>query len=284
MLAEACQKPNDVVAYLKTGDECNAAYHFPLMPQMFKAISMESAEPVKKTLSTEVTPEIPADSQWFTFLRCHDELSLELVYVNEQDRAYIHQNYCHQPQWDFRVGEGISARLSELFKKDVKKIKLAYSLMLSLPGTPVLYYGDEFGKGNDEAYYKEQIQLSGKDDTRFLVRGKVNWQEVENKLCQPDSFEAQVFGYLSNMVKSRQKFKAFGRGQMKWIEYKNNALLIYQRTLENENIMVMQNLSATDIVCDREGSVGEKDILGQELIYQNNTLVVPAHSFYWIQL
>jgi maltose alpha-D-glucosyltransferase/alpha-amylase len=153
-----------------------------------------------------------------------------------------------------------------------------------LPGTPVLYYGDEFGKGNDEAYYKEQIQLSGKDDTRFLVRGKVNWQEVENKLCQPDSFEAQVFGYLSNMVKSRQKFKAFGRGQMKWIEYKNNALLIYQRTLENENIMVMQNLSATDIVCDREGSVGEKDILGQELIYQNNTLVVPAHSFYWIQL
>lgn len=284
MLAEACQKPHDVVDYLKTGDECNAAYHFPLMPQMFKAISMESAEPVKKTLSTEVTPEIPADSQWFTFLRCHDEFSLELVYVSEEDRAYIHNNYCHQPEWDFRVGEGISARLSELFKKDLSKIKLAYSMMLSLPGTPVLYYGDEFGKGNDEAYYKEQIQLTGKDDTRFLVRGKVDWVEVSEKLNNPGTFEAKVYSALSNMVQNRNKFKAFGRGAIKWIDHHNDSMLIYQRTYEDENILVMQNLSKQEIVCDKKGSLGEKDILGQELKYQNETLVVPPYSFYWIKL
>ncbi len=284
MLAEACQKPHDVVAYLKTGDECNAAYHFPLMPQMFKALSMESAEPVKKTLSTEVTPQIPADSQWFTFLRCHDELSLELVYVNEEDRAYIHKNYCHQPEWDFRVGEGISARMSELFKKDVKKIKLAYSIMLSLPGTPVLYYGDEFGKANDESYYKEMIQLSGKDDTRFLVRGKVDWADVEKQLTNPNSFESQIFSGLSNMIQNRKKFGAFGRGEMKWIDHHNKALLIYQRSFENENILIMQNLSKTDIICDKEGSLGEKDILGQTLKYESGKLVVPAYSYYWIKL
>jgi maltose alpha-D-glucosyltransferase/alpha-amylase len=254
------------------------------MPQMFKAISMESAEPVKRTLSTAVTPEIPADSQWFTFLRCHDELSLELVYVNEEDRAYIHKNYCHQPEWDFRIGEGISARISELFKKDIRKISLAYSMMLSLPGTPVLYYGDEFGKGNDDAYYREQIKLTGKDDTRFLVRGKVNWEEVEHKLNEPNSFESQVFRALSNLVNTRQKFKAFGRGEIKWIEHPNESLLIYQRSFNNENIMVMQNLSSEDIICNKEGSVGDHDLLGQEIVYKNNTLVVPAYSFYWIQL
>lgn len=284
MLAEACQKPQDVVDYIKTGTECNAAYHFPLMPQMFKAISKESAEPVKRTLSTQVTPKIPADSQWFTFLRCHDELSLELVYVSEEDRAYIHENYCHQPEWDFRVGEGISARLSELFKKDIRKIKLAYSMMLSLPGTPVLYYGDEFGKGNDDAYYREQIQLTGKDDTRFLVRGKVDWEKVENQLNKPDSFEAQVFGSLSNMVKTRQQFKAFGRGEIKWIDHQNKSLLIYQRSYKNDPILVMQNLSKEEIVYNKKGSLGEKDILGQELKYRHETLVVPPYSFYWIKM
>lgn len=284
MLAEACQKPKDVVDYIKTGTECNAAYHFPLMPQMFKAIHMESAEPVKNTLSTDVTPEIPADSQWFTFLRCHDELSLELVYVSEEDRAYIHHNYCHQPEWDFRVGEGISARLSELFKKDLRKIKLAYSMMLSLPGTPVLYYGDEFGKGNDEAYYKEQIQLSGKDDTRFLVRGKIDWNEVETQFNKPDSFESQVFKALSNMIQNRNKFKAFGRGAIKWMDHHNKSLLVFQRTYENENILVIQNLSREEIDCDKEEFRGEKDILGQDLTYRNNTLILPPYSFYWIKL
>ena len=216
LLAEACQKPTEVVKYMGKGDECHAAYHFPLMPQIYKALAQESTQPIRYTLSPEVTPVIPVDSQWFTFLRCHDELSLELVYVSEEDRAYIHENYCHQNQWDFRVGEGISARLSELMKFDARKVALSYSIMLSLPGTPVLYYGDEFGKANDDSYYHEQIKLTGKDDTRFLVRGKVDWQETEAKLNDASSFEAQVFAQVRAMLRTRTKHPHFGRGRLNW--------------------------------------------------------------------
>ncbi len=182
LLAEACQKPKEVVKYFGDGDECHAGYHFPLMPQIFKAMQSESSLPITATLSKEITPEIPIQSQWFTFLRCHDELSLELVYVSEEDRKYIHESYCKQEQWDFRLGQGISSRLAELMDNDPNKIGLIYSVMLTLPGTPVVYYGDEFGKQNDIAFYEEQIKLTGKDDTRFLVRGRVDWDELENQL------------------------------------------------------------------------------------------------------
>ncbi|MDD5695997.1 MAG: alpha-amylase family glycosyl hydrolase, partial [Bacteroidales bacterium] len=157
LLAEACQKPHLVVEYFGKGDECNAGYHFPLMPQLYKAVAMQSSQPVQHTLSPEITPEIPDNAQWFTFLRCHDELSLELVYVTEEDRRYIHEHYCKKPEWDFRLGQGISARLSELMDRDPDKIGMIFSIMLTLPGTPVIYYGDEFGKTNDELYYQEMI-------------------------------------------------------------------------------------------------------------------------------
>ncbi len=284
MLAEACQKPQDVVDYIKTGDECQAAYHFPLMPQMFKAISMQSAEPIKKTLSTDVTPEIPDTAQWFTFLRCHDELSLELVYVNEEDRAYIHKNYCHKPQWNFRVGEGISARLSELFKHDIHKMKLAYSLMLTLPGTPVIYYGDEFGKGNDEAYYKEQIELNGKDDTRFLVRGKMDWDFIEKQIANPENFEAQIYNGLSNMLQTRKKYKTFGRGKIQWQNTKSPSLLIYKRIFKEEEILVVQNLSEKEIIFEYDAVLPEKDILGQEINKNDKGLSLSGYSFRWIKL
>ncbi len=153
LLAEACQKPHEVIKYFGDGDECNAGYHFPLMPMIFKSLAAKSSKPISSILSTAVTPVIPESAQWFTFLRCHDELSLELVYVSEEDRKYIHDNYCRQPLWDFRLGQGVAARLSELMGRDPKKIGLAYSIMLTLPGTPIIYYGDEFGSLNDEANY-----------------------------------------------------------------------------------------------------------------------------------
>ncbi len=281
LLAEACQKPYDVVEYIKTGDECHAAYHFPLMPQMFKAIAQESTEPILKTLSLDITPAIPDDSQWFTFLRCHDELSLELVYVNEQDRAYIHSNYCHQPEWDFRVGEGISARLSELFKFDVQKLSLAYSLMLSLPGTPVIYYGDEFGKANDSDYYREMIEMTGKNDTRFLVRGKIDWDEVNSLLADEKSFNAQVFKRLKKLINTRKQFKAFGRGNIEWIDKSNSSLLVFKRKFETEELLIIHNLSKTEQVLDFE-ILAKQDLLNQELVSKNGQLIVPAQSFYWI--
>jgi maltose alpha-D-glucosyltransferase/alpha-amylase len=286
MLAEACQKPKDVVDYIKTEDECHAAYHFPLMPQMFKAIAKQSAEPILKTLSTQVTPKIPANAQWFTFLRCHDELSLELVYVNEEDRAYIHQNYCHQKEWDFRLGEGISARLAELFKFDVQKISLAYSLMLSLPGTPVIYYGDEFGKANDKKYYNEMIKMTGKDDTRFLVRGQIDWEKVERQLANKNSFNAQVFKRLKKLLNTRKEYKAFGRGNIEYLSNPldtNNNCLIFKRKYKQEELLIIHNLSQEDqlFAFQAKNSV---DLLNQKLESFNNQLLIPAASFYWIDL
>ena len=180
----------------------------------------------------------------------HDELSLELVYVSEEDRSYIHENYCHKPEWDFRVGEGISARLSELMERDANKIALSYSLMLTLIGTPVVYYGDEFGKLNDEVYYNEQIKLTGKDDTRFLVRGRINWDKLENNLAKKDSFHAEVFELINDMLNQRKDYKVFGRGSLTFIDINdsqnNNApyILAYIREYEDEKVLVINNLSS----------------------------------------
>jgi maltose alpha-D-glucosyltransferase / alpha-amylase len=253
LLAEACQKPYEVVKYFGNGDECNAGYHFPLMPQIFKSVAMASREPVERTLSLDVTPEIPAGAQWFTFLRCHDELSLELVYVTEEDRKYIHEHYCRRPEWDFRLGQGISARLAELMQRDPARIGLIYSIMLTLPGTPVIYYGDEFGKLNDEDYYREMKITVGKDDSRFLVRGKINWDEVEQALARPGSYESLVFLQLRSMLRIRNAFPVFGRGEMKWADFSKPdhspapEVMAYYRTWDRTKILVVQNLSPEKI-------------------------------------
>lgn len=291
LLAEACQKPHEVVKYFGSGDECHAGYHFPLMPQIFKAIASEQAEPVMRTLSEEVTPAIPQAAQWFTFLRCHDELSLELVYVTEEDRKYIHDAYCRQPLWNFREGQGISARLAELMERDPRRIGLAFSIMLSLPGTPVIYYGDEFGKLNDEAYYNEQIREVGKDDTRFLVRGRLQWEEVEKELSNPASLTAQVYSRLKNMLRFRSEAGVFGRGNLKWLPVTTtqgvslNQVLAYRREWAGKSIICLHNLSGKAVTMGwSTPSIEGTDALGQEVAYDSGKkeLSLPAWAYCWI--
>lgn len=249
LLAEACQKPATVVEYMGQGDECHAAYHFPVMPMFYKSIAQHNNKPIKSILHPCVTPELPEGSQWFTFLRCHDELSLELVYVSEEDRKYIHENYCHEAAWDFRLGEGISARLANLFQFDDRRIGLAYSIMLSLPGTPVIYYGDEFGKENDIEFYKQMSAFVGKDDTRFLVRGKIRWDLREKQLADPETFQSKVFSRIQRMLHVRNGKKAFGRGTIQFLDAssadgkKDQEILAYQRVFKDEEVIVVQNLS-----------------------------------------
>ncbi|MBK7175176.1 MAG: alpha-glucosidase C-terminal domain-containing protein [Bacteroidales bacterium] len=283
LLAEACQQPAKVVEYMGNGDECHAAYHFPLMPRMFKAIAQQSGNPIQEILSPAVTPTLPPSGQWFTFLRCHDELSLELVYVTEEERKFIHENYCLDPKWDFRLGEGISARLSELLNRDPRKIHLAYSLILTLPGTPVIYYGDEFGKLNDEAYYNEMIHLTGKDDTRFLVRGKIDWNQLEKELADPLSFSSSVNVKLKKMLKTRRQYKAFGRGSLTFSNLSGNsagAILAYQREFGNEKILVVHNM--TDQPCDLQ--LPATLTSGKELLQQSwsSKMTIEPYGFRWI--
>lgn len=292
LLAEACQKPFEVVKYFGDGDECHAGYHFPLMPQMFKALHMQSSKPVSEVLSKEVTPDIPEGSQWFTFLRCHDELSLELVYVTEEDRKYIHDNYCKKPEWDFRLGQGVAARLSELLDKDPEKIALAYAMMLSLPGTPVIYYGDEFGKLNDDDYYREMIKLTKKDDTRFLVRGRLNWEIILKDLNDKNTFSSKVFSRVSKLINTRKNYPNFGRGKLEMLNIQGadgeilEEVMGYYRIYSCNHILILLNLSEVMQVIQLPVSKlkrYEKDMLGQvvRVDEENGTLSIPPLGYYW---
>jgi maltose alpha-D-glucosyltransferase / alpha-amylase len=287
LLAEACQKPHEVVKYFGDGDECNAGYHFPLMPQIFKSVAMASRKPVEETLSLAVTPEIPAGAQWFTFLRCHDELSLELVYVTEEDRKYIHEHYCRRPEWDFRLGQGISARLAELMERDPARIGLIFSIMLTLPGTPVIYYGDEFGKLNDEDYYREMKETVGKDDTRFLVRGKIDWSRVESALTLTGSYESRVFTQVNLMLKTRNAYPAFGRGKLEWVDLqktdgrKTGEIMAYYRTIDKLKILVVQNLSAEKASLNWDISF-KTSLLGNVPEINKGQIVIKGLEYYWL--
>ncbi|HRY31886.1 MAG TPA: alpha-amylase family glycosyl hydrolase [Bacteroidales bacterium] len=283
LLAEACQPPHQVVAYFGRGDECHAAYHFPLMPRIFISLSRQNGDAIRQILSPAFTPEIPADNQWFTFLRCHDELSLEKVYVSETERAFLHGQYCRRPEWDFREGEGISARLAELLGMNTDSILLAFSLMLTLPGTPVIYYGDETGKGNDEAFYREMKAFTGKDDSRYLVRGRINWEQTEQALADPASQASRIFYPLQEMIRLRKQFTAFGRGSISFentLTEEASPLLIYRRLYEQEGLLLIHNL-------------GEKSISpGKQLIPPGSILFshgyesgrFDAFGFIWIDI
>lgn len=294
LLAEACQKPLEVVKYFGDGDECNAGYHFPLMPQIFKSLASGEKTHIEHILSPKVTPPIPESAQWFTFMRCHDELSLELVYVSEADRKYIHDNYCLKPSWNFRLGQGVSARLAELLQQDPRRIALAYSVMLSLPGTPIVYYGDEFAKLNDEKYYREMIQLSGKDDTRFLVRGKIDWEQLASDLSQADSLASVVYKAVKKLLNTRKRFQSFGRGSIDWLALKNRneeevpGALAYIRAYKSEKLLIIQNLQDAETWVN----VGEfkvkdnEDLFGNPLVISGDGrhLQLGPYSYCWLNL
>jgi len=252
LLAEACQPPKEVVKYFGEGDECHAGYHFPLMPMIFKALAVNDASPIHEVLHPSVTPEIAPENQWFMFLRLHDELTLEMV--TPEDRAIIHGHYCKDPRWDFRVGEGISARLAELLDRDPRKIALAYSIMLTLPGTPIIYYGDEFAKLNNEAFYESFKLETGKDDTRYFVRGPLDWALAASELAVKDSLTATVYKTITEQLKVRGQWQVFGRGDCEWAtleisprENHEKPLLAYFRSMPGQRVLVINNLSDKEI-------------------------------------
>lgn len=292
LLAEACQPPKEVVKYFGENDECHAGYHFPLMPQIFKSLATAEARPIMEVLSSQVTPAINNENQWFTFLRVHDELTLEMV--SEEDRKIIHDYYCRDPRWDFRVGEGVAARLSELMEFNPGKYGLAYSVMLTLPGTPLVYYGDEFGKPNDEAYYEEKIEETGYTDSRYFVRGKIDWGKWQNELDNPDSFHSKVYRKVKKQLAVRKSTKVFGRGSIDWLEILDTdenpipSVLAFIREYEEEQVMVVHNLSEeTQNTNLRVNFVTENDYdMLEQQVTQNEEgyLVLPPYSYHWFKL
>jgi maltose alpha-D-glucosyltransferase / alpha-amylase len=252
LLAEANQWPDDAVAYFGKGDECHMCFHFPVMPRMFMSIRMEDRYPIVEIL--EHTPAIPSNCQWALFLRNHDELTLEMV--TDEERDYMYRVYAHDRQ--MRINLGIRRRLAPLLGNDRRRIELMNALLFSLPGTPVVYYGDEIGMGDN-------IYLGDRNG----VRTPMQWSADRNagfsrsspqKLYLPITsdpeyhyetinVEAQqgnpnsLLWWMKRIIEQRKQYKAFGRGSIRFLHPENRRVLAFVRQYENENILVVANLS-----------------------------------------
>lgn len=290
LLAEACQPPKKVVEYFGDGDECNAAYHFPVMPRIYRSLAEQSNEAVQMALSPDFTPQdIPDNCQWMMFLRCHDELTLEMV--TPEERKTLFDFYVKDPLWNFREGEGISARLATLFEENPKRIKLAYSIMFSLLGTPIVFYGDEFAKTNDMNFYTEQVELTKIKDSRYLVRGRINWDEVEDKL-KGDNLASDIYTFMRMIIAARKAHPVLGRGSLEFLSVKDSEgkartqVLAYNRSMEDDrgkNVTIIQNLSDQQIRIIPPVTISKNmDLLGTTIKINEETLTLAPYEFLWI--
>jgi maltose alpha-D-glucosyltransferase/alpha-amylase len=252
LLAEANQWPEDSVAYFGNGDECHMAFHFPLMPRMFMALRMEDRYPIVDILRQ--TPDIPEGCQWAIFLRNHDELTLEMV--TDEERDYMYRMYAKDPQ--ARINLGIRRRLAPLLGNDIHSIELMNGLLFSLPGTPVIYYGDEIGMGDniylgDRNGVRTPMQWS-RDRNAGFSRG--NSQKLFLPLITEPGYsyetlnvEAQQDNLHSLLWKTRQlillrrRFKALSRGTVSFLYPQNRKILAFVREHSEERVLVVANLS-----------------------------------------
>jgi maltose alpha-D-glucosyltransferase/alpha-amylase len=251
LLAEANQWPEDVREYFGDGDECHMAYHFPLMPRMYMAIAQEDRHPIVEIM--QQTPEIPANAQWAVFLRNHDELTLEMVTSKERD--YMYRMYAADSR--ARINLGIRRRLAPLMENDPDRIKLMNSLVLSMPGSPIIYYGDEIGMGDniflgDRNGVRTPMQWSPDRNAGFSradpqrlylppVMDPVYGFEavnVEAQLRDP----ASLLNWMKRMFAVRRSSQVFGRGRLAFLKPGNRKVLAYLRELGDEAILCVANL------------------------------------------
>lgn len=254
LLSEANQWPEDARAYMGDGDEFHMNFHFPLMPRIFIALAREDREPIESILAR--TPPIPKLCQWATFLRCHDELTLEMV--TEEERQFLWDFYAPEPR--MRLNLGIRRRLAPLLGNDRRRIELAYSLLFTLPGSPVLYYGDEIGMGDniwleDRTGLRTPMQWSAAANAGFSTAAPARLYcpvidddiygyrtvNVEAQMARADS----LLNRLREMIRVRKAHPVFGRGDLRFLQTDNPAVLAYLRRLpEREEALVLNNLSA----------------------------------------
>ncbi len=252
ILAEANQKPNDVRAYFGNGDECHMAFHFPLMPRLFMALRTEDRQALAETLAQ--TPSIPESCQWALFLRNHDELTLEMV--SDDERDYMYLAYSADPR--MRVNVGIRRRLAPLLENNRRRIELLNSILLSFPGTPIIYYGDEIGMGDniylgDRHGVRTPMQWSADRNGGFsranparlsspVIMDPVFGYEAVNVEAQRDD-PSSLLSWMRQMIKLRRLFKVFGRGSIELLSPSNAKIVAYVRRYEDERLLCVANLS-----------------------------------------
>jgi maltose alpha-D-glucosyltransferase / alpha-amylase len=300
-LAEANQWPPDVRPYFGDSDECHMAFHFPLMPRMYMALRKEDRTPIVDIMRQ--TPDIPTDCQWAIFLRNHDELTLEMV--TDEERDYMYNEYAKDPR--MRINVGIRRRLAPLLDNGRRQIELMNALLFSMPGTPILYYGDEIGMG-DNFYLGD----------RNGVRTPMQWSDGKNAgFSEADSaalfspvivdppygyyninVEAQertqtsLLRWMRRIVAVRKQLKAFGRGSLEFLDPNNRRVLVFLRRYEHEIILCVNNLSrfVQFVELDLRQFAGMTPIelwskqafpaIG-ELPY---LLTMGPHNFYWFRI
>jgi maltose alpha-D-glucosyltransferase / alpha-amylase len=303
LLGEANQWPEDAVAYFGQGrgDECHMAYHFPLMPRLFMAVRMEDRQPIVDIL--EQTPAIPETSQWALFLRNHDELTLEMV--TDEERDYMYRMYAHVDQ--ARLNLGIRRRLAPLMNNDRKSIELLNALLFSLPGTPVLYYGDEIGLGEniflgDRNGVRTPMQWSSDKNAGF---SRANPQSlylpiildpgyhyeannVEVQLANPHS----LLWWMRRLLALRKRWRALGEGKCEFLQTENRKILSYLLRYEGETLLVVANLSRFTQPVELDLSAFQQkapiELFGRTEFPAINErpyfLSLGPHSFYWFSL
>jgi maltose alpha-D-glucosyltransferase/alpha-amylase len=252
LLAEANQWPEDAARYFGSGDECHMNFHFPIMPRIFMSIHMEDRLPIADILAQ--TPQIPDNCQWALFLRNHDELTLEMV--TDEERDYMYRAFAHEPT--MRINLGIRRRLAPLVGNDRRQIELMNALLLSLPGTPVLYYGDEIGMGDnvflgDRNGVRTPMQWSPDRNGGFskanpqrlilpvIIDPEYHYESlnVESQQGNPNS----LLWWTKRLIALRKRFQAFGRGTIEFLSPENPKVLAFIRHYEDETVLVVANLS-----------------------------------------
>jgi maltose alpha-D-glucosyltransferase/alpha-amylase len=301
LLAEANQWPADLRPYFGDADEFHMAFHFPLMPRMFMGLKLEDRKPITEIL--QQTPEIPPSCQWSLFLRNHDELTLEMV--TDMERDYMYDMYAASKP--MRLNLGIRRRLAPLLNNDRRRIELMNGMLMSLPGTPIIYYGDEIGMGDnillgDRNGVRTPMQWSGGWNAGFsiaepqrlyapLIQDPVYGYPAVNVVSQRES-EHSLFHWMQRIITVRRSTGVFGRGSIEFLYPANHRILAYLRRLGRETVLIVNNLSGTAQAVELDLKRYKGNILIE--MFGNNIfprvrdlpylLTLGPYQFYWFRL
>jgi len=301
LLAEANQWPEDVRPYFGDGDECHMAFHFPLMPRIFMALAQEDRHPITDIMRQ--TPDIPVGCQWAVFLRNHDELTLEMV--TDRERDYLWRHYAADQR--ARLNLGIRRRLAPLLENDRRKIELLNSLLMSMPGSPVIYYGDEIGMGDniflgDRNGVRTPMQWSPDRNAGFSradparlylppIMDAVYGYEAVNVEAQSRS-PTSLLNWMKRLIAARKGHPSFGRGTLTFLYPTNRKVFAYLRQIDSETVLCVANLSRApqpaqlDLTAFRGRTPIE--LLGRSAFPPIGDLpyfiTLPAYGFYWFVL
>ena len=301
LLAEANQWPANVRAYFGSGDEFHAAFHFPLMPRIFLAVKLEDRKPIIDILAQ--TPEIPDSCQWFIFLRNHDELTLEMV--TEVEREYMYDEYATDKS--MRINRGIRRRLAPMMNNDRRRIELLNGLLMSMPGTPIVYYGDEIGMGDniylgDRNGVRTPMQWNSSSNAGFstadperlyapVIANAVYGYQAVNVDSQIRS-EHSLLRWMESLIQVRNEFRVFSRGTIQFLNPSNHRVLAYMRQFEGETVLVVNNLSssaqAVELDVQQYKGYVPIEMFGRNLFPRFGSmpylLTLGPYQFYWFQL